>query len=141
MNTKYTLVAASLLIAIATSANAQKPTYDEARRLYNQFDKTLSAVGLWGKKQQPERVQALQNAMQLRARLTKIMGNFSQCANASAAHVEFISNINAIGSAAEGGSQVTPFQLMMTMAMAERFGNSRNACYDEVEALDTPKKK
>jgi hypothetical protein len=130
-----------LFIALASQSQAQtKVSYSEARKLYNQFDKTLSAVGLWGKKNQSERTQLLQAAMRHREQVEKSLGVSSQCATAANMHVEFVSNLNAIGRAKDGTGTPTHFESFMALASAEQFGNHRAACYDQVEALDTPKK-
>ena len=123
------------------STKAPTISYSDARKLYRQFDQTLSQVGLWEKKRQPERVQLLQDSIKHRDAVSKAFGDFSACASAAAMHVEFVSNLNAIVFRAEGGSQVQTFYLLSALRAAESFGNHRAPCYDAVEALDTPVKK
>lgn len=136
-----TIAACAVIAAVSGQLYAQpKTSYDEARRLYDQFDKTIFAVGLWDKKKQPERTQLIQAAMRHRERIEKLLGATSRCANAAAFHVAFVGGLNAIGRAKDGIGNPTHFELMMALASAEQFGNHRAACYEQVEELDTPKR-
>lgn len=138
----------ALIIATAFApalAQAQaKPTraqYGEARKLYDEFDRTLSRSMLWEKKPADERRKAMQQAIAHRDRITKVMGEMSQCSAAASLHVDFISNMNSVVSAGEGVGKVSAFELLGAMNNAQVFGNRRAGCYDEVEALDAPAKK
>lgn len=136
------MIAAALAPAIVQAQS--KPTraqYGEARKLYDEFDRTISRSMLWEKKPAAERVAAYKQAIAHKERLSKLMGDTSQCGYAASTHVEFVSNMNALVSAGEGAGKVTPFQLLGAMNNAQAFGNFRAACYDEVEALDTAAKK
>lgn len=142
MNTFKTIAACAVFCWASAPAFAQKPpSYAEARQLYNQFGKTIAAVGLWDKKQQAERTQLLQAAIALNNKAEKLFPPFSQCLSAANMHVSFVSSLNAIGRSKDGINSPTHFELMMALASAEQFGNHRAACYDQVEALDEPKKK
>lgn len=79
----------------------------------------------------------MQAATAHRDRVQKVLGPQSFCAKAADRHVDFLSNLNAIVSAGEGGGSVSTFQLLSALDSAQWFGNHRAACYQEVEALDT----
>ena len=141
---KMKKIALLLLVSLAcVSVNAQKnPTktsYVEARRLYDQFDKTLSRALLWEKTSVQDRRKAINDAIQLRETIDKALGEFSQCSKAGAAHVDFVLNLNSFSASAQSGSAIKPFDVLGAMQSAERFGNSRAPCYDEVAALEIKK--
>ena len=127
-----------MALAQPTPTRAQ---YPEARKLYNEFDRTVSRSMMWEKKSQADRIAAYKQAIVLKERMSQIMGDSSQCGYAASTHVEFVSNMNALISASEGVGKLTPFQMLGAMNNAHAFGKFRAACYDEVEALDTVTKK
>jgi hypothetical protein len=124
------------LIAACGTATAQtkppKAAYPEARRLYNEFEKTLNASMLWEKKTPAERAFAVQAASAHRDRVTKMWGEFSACTGAADAHVDFVVDMNKVVTS----RTLTPLGILSAMKSAERFGNKRGGCYDAVEELD-----
>jgi hypothetical protein len=138
-----TLIIATALASAASHAQT-KPTraqYGEARKLYDEFDRTISRSMLWEKKPIGDRKAALQQAIAHRDRISKLMGDSSQCSAAASLHVDFISNLNALVAAGEGVGKLKTFDVLGAVSNAEVFGNRRAGCYDEVEALDAPLKK
>jgi uncharacterized protein YqcC (DUF446 family) len=131
----------SLLIAVSAEAAAPTPSYKDARKLYDEFGKTLSAATLWEKKKPQERAAASTAAMALRDRMEKMWGVPSACAATAIFHVVFITEMNTIVSAGEGVGQPRAFNLLGAMTASEQFGNHRAACYEAVEALDASVKK
>jgi hypothetical protein len=113
-----------------------KAAYPEARRLYEEFEKTLRDSMLWEKKSLPARMAAVKAATAHQGRVNKMWGDGSQCAGAAAAHVDFVISLNRIAAAGDGTSRQNPFDLLGAMNNAERFGNHRAACYEAVEELD-----
>ncbi|WP_309679472.1 hypothetical protein [Polaromonas sp.] len=132
-----------LLLAMAAMCSGsmaqQKPpkaAYPEARKLYDEFDKTLRVSMLWEKKKPAERAAAVKAAMAHRDRITKMWGDFSACTAAADAHVNFVVEMNKIVSVGEGVGNLKPFELLGALSSAEQFGNHRGGCYDAVEELD-----
>lgn len=141
--TQLFLILFSLALTGGAIAQSKPPaiSYPEARKLYNQFDRTLSQVGLWEKKALPERRQLLEASLRHRDAVYKAFGDISACGAAATTHVEFITNLNAISYWSQGGLQPKPFDLLSAMRFAEQFGLNRMGCYDAVEALDTVARK
>ena len=136
----FAVVAVVCSLAAAQQKTVKTP-YPEARRMYDQFDKTLSKALLWEKTTIQDRTKAINDATRLRDVMSKAFGDFSQCSRAATAHVDFVSNLNGFAAASQLGTTVKPFEVLAAMRSAETFGNSRAPCYDEVEALDVSAKK
>lgn len=115
--------------------------YSEARKLYNEFDKTLQAMALWEKKKPADRIAAMKAAVAHSDRITRLWGDFSACSSAAVSHVDLVTEMNRIVSVGEGAGGLNAFTLLGALSSAEQFGNHRAGCYDAVEALDTPARK
>lgn len=134
------------LICLAIGAGAQtkqpgRAAYAEARKLYDALEKPLNRTMLWEKTTQPQRVEAVKIATELRDRTYKLWGDFSQCSMAAESNLNFVISINQIAFLSQSGSQLRPYDMLRAIREAEEFGNHRAACYDYVEALDTVAKK
>ncbi len=124
-----------LVVACGAATSQTKPpkaVYPEARKLYNEFEKTLNAAMLWEKKTPAERAAAVKAAMAHRDRVAKMWGDFSACTAAADAHVIFVVDMNKI----VASSALKPFELLGALRSAEQLGNHRGDCYDSVEELD-----
>ena len=123
--------------ASAVEARDNKIAYQEARSLYNEFGKTLSAAGLWDKKSPADRALWYRAAEQNKRRIDRGFGELSACGKTALSHLDFLVELNQMAFAEQGGLKVAARPRIAALAAAERFGNHRAACYDEVEALDT----
>jgi hypothetical protein len=131
------------LLGFAASAQAQKkPSYADARKLYEEIDKSLSATGLWYKKPLQERIRGRQSASALIERAEKLMGPSSRCREAAIFMHDYLGSLNDFALVVEGRRQISnPHELFAPMFNAVVFGEKKVACYEEVEALDTPAKR
>lgn len=139
MNRFFLLIIATF---IAGSAHA-KPSYKDARALYDQIKKPVYDTGLFFKKPFQERVAYLKAAVVLRDRAEKMFGVPSQCFNAASMRSEYVSHLHDFANRLEGRIS-TPMDWMAVtnpMYTAFSYGESTAACYDHVEALETPKRK
>lgn len=118
-----------------------RANYAEARKLYNEFDKTLQVTVLWEKKKPAERAAAVKAAMAHRDRVDKLWGDFSPCSSAANFHVDFVADMNRIAYFSEGPGALDALTLLRALRSAEQLGNHRARCYDAVEALDAPVRK
>lgn len=142
---KSALLLASLAVALLPSAHAQqnKLSYKDARAFYDQLKKPINDTGLFHKKTFQERVTYVKAAIALRDRAEKMFGIPSQCFSAASMRSEYVTHLHDFANRLEGRIS-TPLDwtaVTSPMHMAFSFGESTAACYDDVEALDIPKRK
>ncbi len=141
---KKLLLPILICVSATTFAQDKKPprsAYPEAKKLYNALDKVPSRLLLWEKTNQTQRVEAAKVATELRDQTTKLWGDFSQCTQAANSNLNLVIDINKIAFTSQSGRTLHPHEMLAALKGAERFGNQRAACYDEVESLDESVKK
>jgi hypothetical protein len=131
-----------LLAALAPSAQA-KPTYQQARAIYDVMGKTIDDAGIWYNKDRATRTALARDASSLVKKSEQVFGNdssFRQCLRAVVLHQEYVSHLNALADTVQGvTSSPSPTALFSAYPNAARFGDARAWCYSEMESLNSPK--
>lgn len=128
-----------LLLAAATCDAA--PSYQEARKVYNQIEKLQYDAGVWYKKTAEEREAATQKAKALVLTAERLWPKRSSCKEAANYAQTYVNDLNSYALVLEGKrSFQSPGEMYSPMVIAVSLGERRASCYEEVEALDQVKK-
>ena len=131
----FLLTAAVLLLPATVAA---KPTYQQARAIYDAMGKTIDESGIWYEKGRPARIALAREAVTLIKKSEKVFGTaldspYRQCLRAAIFHQEYISHLNVLADTVQGLiSAPDPFNLFSNAA---RFGDARAWCFNEIEPL------
>lgn len=135
---KY-LFAAILCLPLVAMA---KPTYQQARAIYDAMGKTIDQSGIWNQKDRQTRIALARDAAALIKKSESIFGSdvlaspYRSCLKAAMGHQQFVSNLNDLADAVQGITPITdPFKLFGPLPDATRFGEARAWCYSEIETL------
>lgn len=137
------LLAAAAIGSAPAFAQPKKPSYKEARAIYDQLKQPLFDTGMFYKKPFQERVAYVKSALALRDRIEKMFGGTSQCFSAANMRSEYVSHLHDFANRLEGRI-TTPLDWMAItnpMYMAFSYGESTAACYEDVEALEKSSKR
>lgn len=137
----------TLLLAatLATSALAKKPSYTEARRLYNEMERYQSITGLWHTKSAVERIALAKKAAVLGDQVKKLWAEEGSqmwpvggsCTSAATFLSVYVSNLNTWARFYSDGASMPNSAYPNTLASnAYYWGRHMANCYNDVEALD-----
>lgn len=142
MNSKFRaffLLTAAVVLLPATAA--AKPTYQQARAIYDAMGKTIDEAGLWYKKDSPARITLAREAGTLIKKSEQVFGTgldspYRQCVRAATLHQEYISHLNVLADTVQGLTNAPdPVNLFSSFPNAARFGDARAWCFNEIESL------
>lgn len=144
MKKLFALIALACVAAIASA----KPSYKEARDMYDHMSKTRYATGMWHKKSMQESLAAKKEAQELTIKAEKLFGSSQRsemrsCVEASYARQSYVSQLHdnwlivngRVKLSENGQSDIFP-----AMFNAFTFGEKMTNCYEAVEALDPANK-
>lgn len=139
-NTKQLLLALAITIGTTPTAQAQtkKPSYREARAIYDQLKQPFFDTGMFHKKPFKERLSYMNSAKALRDKAEKMFGIPSNCFSAASGRYEYITHLHDFANRLEGRIN-TPMEwqgVTGPMYAAFSYGESTAGCYSDVEELD-----
>lgn len=137
------LILPALLLGLSMGAAAQtKPSYADARQVYDGIDKIQYATALWYKKPLQERLRLKREVNALADRAKQLFPDHaSQCRAAAVFAASYVGALNDFALVAEGKRQFhEAHELYAPMHHAVSLGEKKAWCYQELEALD-PKAK
>lgn len=139
---KKTCISLALLLLGGAACAQQQPSYKDARKVWEQINQVLYDTGQWHKKALAERQKRLNAAQEISAKADRLWAGPSRCKEAASFMVDYVQSLNSFALVIEGRRSLdTPSDLYAPMFNAVVFGEKRAACYDEVEALETPAKR
>ena len=142
MNSKirafFLLTAAALALPALAAA---KPSYQQARAIYDQLKQPVFDTGVFYKKTFNERVAYVGAAKALRDKVEKLFGIPSSCFSAASGRYEYATKLHDFANRLEGrvNSQLDWMTVTEPMRSAFAYGEATAACYDDVEALEKSK--
>lgn len=127
--------------AVLAESTIVKPTYQQARALYDQLKQPISDTGLFHKKSFKERVAYMDSAKALRDKAEKMFGVPSSCFSAASLRYEYTAKLHDYANRFEGRVNGPLDWLGVTdpMYLAFGYGESTAACYNDVEVLEKRK--
>lgn len=143
MNSKFrAFFLLTAAVFVLPAAAAAKPTYQQARAIYDMMGKTIDEAGIWYKKDRPARIALAREAGNLIKKSEQVFGAdlltspYKQCLRATRFHQEYISHLNALADTVQGLSNSPDlFSLFSSFPNAARFGDARAWCFNEIEQL------
>ena len=119
-----------------------KPTYNQARAIYNAMGKTIDESGIWYQKNTDERVKLAKAASALILQAEKAFGDdplispYRQCLIAVTSHQQLVLNLNELAEVTQGVRKLSnPSGIFMPLQSSVRFGDARAWCFSEIETL------
>lgn len=130
-----------IFIFLLPGVAAAKPTYQQARAVYDQLKQPFFDTGVFNKKTFKERLTYMESAKSLRDKAEKMFGVPSSCFSAASMRYEYITALHDFANRLEGriNSQLDWMGVTNPMYSAFVFGESTAACYNDVEELDKRK--
>lgn len=118
-----------------------KPSYQQARGIYDQIKQPFFDTGLFYKKSLKERQVYIDSAKVLRDKAEKMFGVPSNCSSAASMRFQYVLALHDFASRQTGlvTGQLDWKGVTDPMYFAFIYGESTSACYNDVEALDSKK--
>lgn len=121
---------------------AAKPTYQQARSIYDAMGNTIDQSGIWYQKDRQTRIGVARDAAALVKKAEAVFGSdvlaspYRSCLRAAIGHQSFVTYLNDLADAVQGITKITDsHKLFGPLPDAARFGDARAWCYSEIETL------
>lgn len=142
MNSKFrAFLVLTVIVLLLPATAAAKPTYQQARAIYDQLKQPFFDTGMFHKKAFKERLVYIDTAKAFRDKTEKMFGVPSSCFSAASMRFEYVTALHEFANRLEGriNSQLDWMGVTNPMYTAFVYGESTAACYNDVEALDNKK--
>jgi|GEM_PF-5190982 len=121
---------------------AAKPTYQQARAIYDAMGKTIDQSGIWYQKDRQTRIGLARDAAALVKKAEAVFGSdvltspYRSCLRAAIGHQSFVTYLNDLADAVQGITNISDsHKLFGPLPDTARFGDARAWCYSEIETL------
>jgi hypothetical protein len=138
---RHSIALVMLFMALSTSAIA-RPTYKQARAIYDAMGNTIDQSGVWFQKDRETRIGLARDAAALVKQAEAVFGSdvlaspYRSCLKAALGHRSFVTNLNDLADAVQGITKITDsYKLFAPLPAATRFGDTRAWCFSEIESL------